>query len=79
MCMCVYIGLRGSQFGVAIRLMTRISTVSLGTLVNLNCPVFCEVFLNEKIFVNRTITTADPIRFLQEADNPGTHSSASFL
>jgi len=64
MCMCIYIGLRGSQFGVAILLVTRISRVSLGTIVNLNCSVFCKVFLNEKFFVNRSITPADPIRFL---------------
>jgi len=62
--MCVYVGLRGCQFGVAILLVTHISRVSLGTIVNLNCSVFCEVFVNEKIFVNRTITPADPIRFL---------------
>jgi len=62
--MCIYIGLRESQFGVAVLLMTRISRVSLGTVVDLNCSVFCEVFLNEKIFVNRTVTPADPIHFL---------------
>ena len=54
-----------SLFGVAILLTTRISRVSLGTLVNLNCSVFREVFLNEIFFFsNRTITPADPIRFL---------------
>jgi len=75
--MCIYIGLR-----LVLRLFSWLVYLEL-VLVQYchKSELFCVLrgIPKWEIFVNRTITPADPILFLWEADNPGSHLSASLL